>query len=363
MTLERVILTTGGTCGHIFPALAVATALREYNKGIRLLFMGGPGPEGELARKHGLDFLELPASGIMGKGVTGVLAGLGWLGTGIPKALYEVRRFQPDAVIGFGGYAGFCPVLAARILGVPTAVHEQNSVPGMTNKVLGRMVRRVFLSFPDTLGAFPPEKTYLTGNPVRPEIFKAGDRRHGRTPGKRLLIFGGSQGARPINDAVIEALPKFMEAGIDLVHQTGRIDFSRVRAAYEAAGADPAQVREFIEDMGTEYAACDLVVCRSGASTVFEIAAAGVPAIFVPFPQATHDHQTMNARAMADLGASMLLPQSGLSGAALADRALELLTDRKRLASMETAAQGMARRFAARDIVAGLAVMAGGQEI
>jgi UDP-N-acetylglucosamine--N-acetylmuramyl-(pentapeptide) pyrophosphoryl-undecaprenol N-acetylglucosamine transferase len=359
MSLNRVVLTTGGTCGHIFPALAVATALREYNKGVRILFMGGPGPEGGLAREHGLEFLELPASGIMGKGIPGALSGLGWLGTGIPKALYEVWRFRPDAVVGFGGYAGFCPVLAARILGIPTAVHEQNSVPGVTNKVLGRMVKRIFLSFPDTLGVFPGGKTYLTGNPVRPEIFKAGERRRGRIPGKRLLVFGGSQGARPINDAVIEALPRLMEAGITLVHQAGKIDFSRVRAAYGAAGADPAQVREFIDDMGAEYAACDLAVCRSGASTVFEIAAAGVPAIFVPFPQATHDHQTMNARAMSDVGAAVLLPQRDLSGARLADRALELLADRGRLESMETAARGMASQYAARDIVAGLAAMSG----
>jgi UDP-N-acetylglucosamine--N-acetylmuramyl-(pentapeptide) pyrophosphoryl-undecaprenol N-acetylglucosamine transferase len=359
MTLNRVILTTGGTCGHIFPALAVATALREYNKGARILFMGGPGPEGDLARRHGLEFLELPASGIMGRGVGGALSGLGWLGKGIPKALYEVWRFRPDAVIGFGGYAGFCPVLAARILGIPTAVHEQNSVPGMTNKVLGRMVKRIFLSFPDTLRAFPSDKTFLTGNPVRTEIFKAGERRRGRLPGKRLFVFGGGQGARPINDAVIEALPRLMEAGVSLVHQAGRIDFSRVRAAYEAAGADPAQVREFIDDMGAEYAACDLVVCRSGASTVFEIAAAGAPAVFVPFPQATHDHQTMNARAMSDIGAAVLLPQSGLSGATLADRVLELLADRGRLESMETAAGTMARQHAARDIVAGLAALSG----
>ncbi|WWX22475.1 undecaprenyldiphospho-muramoylpentapeptide beta-N-acetylglucosaminyltransferase [Pseudodesulfovibrio methanolicus] len=359
MSLNRVVLTTGGTCGHIFPALAVATALREYNKGVRILFMGGPGVEGELARRHGLEFLELPASGVMGRGVPGVLSGLGWLGTGIPKALYEVWRFRPEAVIGFGGYAGFCPVLAARILGIPTAVHEQNSVPGVTNKVLGKMVKRIFLSFPDTMGVFPADKTFLTGNPVRPEIFKAGERRRGRTAGKRLFVFGGSQGARPINDAVIEALPQLMEAGVELVHQAGRIDFSRVRAAYRAAGADPAQVREFIDDMGAEYAACDLVICRSGASTVFEIAAAGAPAIFVPFPQATHDHQTMNARAMSDIGAAVLLPQSGLSGASLADRVLELLADRGRLESMETAAKGMASQYAARDIVAGLAAIAG----
>ena len=359
MTLNRVVLTTGGTCGHIFPALAVATALKLRNHGVETLFMGGPGPEGELARRHGLEFLELPASGVMGRGITGALSGLGWLGTGIPKALYAVWRFKPDAVIGFGGYAGFCPVLAGRLLGIPTAVHEQNSVPGVTNKVLGKLVNRVFLSFPDAMHVFPADKTFLTGNPVRPEIFKVGERRRGRLPGKRLFVFGGSQGARPINDAIIEALPRFMEAGITLVHQAGRIDFTRVRAAYQAAGADPEQVREFIDDMGAEYAACDLVVCRAGASTVFEIAAAGAPAIFVPFPQATHDHQTMNARAMSNIGAAELLPQSELTGASLAGRVFGLLDDRERLNAMEAAARGMARAHAAEDIVAGLEALAG----
>ena len=354
MSLNRVILTTGGTCGHIFPALAVATALSLRNRGIQILFMGGPGPEGDMARKHGLEFLELPASGIMGRGITGVLSGLGWLGTGIPKGLVQVWRFRPDAVIGFGGYASFCPVLAARILNIPTAVHEQNSVPGVANKVLGKLVRRVFLSFPDTLGVFPAHKTYLTGNPVRAEIFKAATRRRGRVQGKRVLIFGGSQGAKPINDAVINALPAFMEAGVTLVHQTGRADFSRVRAAYQAAGADPAQVREFIEDMGTEYATCDLTICRAGASTVFEVAAAGVPAIFVPFPQATHDHQTMNAKAMSDIGAARLLPQSSLTGEELARTVTGLLADRDQLTRMEEAARGLARKHAAADIVAGL---------
>jgi len=354
MTLDRVILTTGGTGGHIFPALAVATELALRNKGVDIMFMGGPGPEGDMARKHGLKFQELPASGIMGRGVPGILSGLGWLGTGIPKAMAAVWAFKPDAVIGFGGYAGFCPVLAAKLLGIPTAVHEQNSVPGVANKVLGKLVKRIFLSFPDTLGAFPSYTTYLTGNPVRPEIIKAEVRRRGRMPGKRVLVLGGSQGARPINDAVIPALPKLVESGITLVHQTGKADYARVRAAYEVAGADTTQVREFIEDMGTEYATCDLAVCRAGASTVFEIAAAGVPAIFVPFPQATHDHQTMNAKAMVDLGAAELIPQSVLTGDGLAGAVGRLLDDTGRLSTMEEAARGFAKPTAAADIVAGL---------
>ncbi|BDQ33701.1 undecaprenyldiphospho-muramoylpentapeptide beta-N-acetylglucosaminyltransferase [Pseudodesulfovibrio portus] len=354
MILNRVILTTGGTGGHIFPALATATELTLRNKGVDILFMGGPGVEGDMARKHGLRFLELPASGIMGRGIPGVLSGLGWLGTGVPKALAAVWGFKPDAVIGFGGYAGFCPVLAARILGIPTAIHEQNSVPGVANKMLGKVVKRIFLSFPDRLRVFPAHKTYLTGNPVRQEILQAAKRRRGRATGRRVLVLGGSQGARPVNDAIIEALPRFMEAGIRLVHQAGRTDYVRVRAAYEAAGADPAQVREFIEDIGAEYALCDLAVCRAGASTVFEIAAAGVPAIFVPFPQATHDHQTMNAKAMADLGAAELIPQPALTGEGLFRAVNRLLGDAERLSAMEEAARGFAKPAAAADIVAGL---------
>ncbi len=358
MTLKKVILTTGGTGGHIFPALAVAGELKKRNPDVKILFMGGSGPEGELARKHGLEFLELPAKGIMGRGLSGLVTGVGWLGKGVPKAVNAVRKFGPDVVIGFGGYAGFCPVLAACLLGIPSAIHEQNSVPGVTNKILGKMVKRIFLSFPDTLSVFSSAKVVLTGNPVRSGIIKAAEKREGRTTGKRILVLGGSQGARPINDAIIEALPVLMEAGVELVHQAGRLDFQRVRASYETTKADPAQVKEFIEDMGTEYAACDLAICRSGATTVFEIAAAGVPAIFVPFPQATHDHQTMNATAMSDIGAAQLLPQEDLTGEGLAATALELLGNPARLNDMKNAARSFAKEFAATDIAAGLEAIA-----
>jgi len=358
MSMKRIILTTGGTGGHIFPALAVADELRRRNPGIDLLFMGGAGPEGDLARKHGIAFQELPAKGIMGKGLSGMLSGLGWLGAGIPKAMGAVKRFGPDAVIGFGGYAGFCPVLAAALLGIPTAVHEQNSVPGVTNKVLGKIVRKIFLSFPDTLGVFPAAKTILTGNPVRASIIKAAKKRKGRTIGKRVLILGGSQGARPINDAVIAGLPKFAEAGVTLVHQAGKADYQRVRASYETAKVAPEQVRNFIEDMDTEYANADLAICRAGATTVFEIAAAGVPAVFVPFPQATHDHQTMNAKAMSDIGAAQLIAQRDLSGDRLADAAIDLLGNSGQLEDMEKAARGFAKKHAAADIAAGLEALA-----
>ncbi|WP_419786886.1 undecaprenyldiphospho-muramoylpentapeptide beta-N-acetylglucosaminyltransferase [Pseudodesulfovibrio sp.] len=358
MTLNKVILSTGGTGGHIFPALAVARELQERHPGVEILFLGGSGPEGDLARRHGLQFRELPAKGIMGRGLSGMLSGLGWLGKGLPQAMGAVHRFKPDAAIGFGGYAGFCPILAARLLGVPTAVHEQNSVPGVTNKVLGKLVKRIFLSFPDTGSVFPAHKCVITGNPVRRQIVDAAQAREGRAHGRRLLVLGGSQGARPVNDAVIAALPQLMAAGVTLVHQAGKADFDRVRASYETAGADPSQVHGFIEDMAAEYARADLALCRAGATTVFEVAAAGVPAIFVPFPQATHDHQTKNAKAMATLGAAVLLPQAELTGERLAKEILSLLDAPAELNKMESAARGFARERAAADIAAGLEALA-----
>ncbi|MDD3312615.1 undecaprenyldiphospho-muramoylpentapeptide beta-N-acetylglucosaminyltransferase [Pseudodesulfovibrio sp.] len=358
MTLSRVILSTGGTGGHIFPALAVAQELRDRNPGVDILFMGGSGPEGELATRHGLKFQALPARGIIGRGVSGLLSGLGWLGLGLPRAMAAVLRFRPDAAIGFGGYAGFCPILAARLLFVPTAVHEQNSVPGVTNRVLGKLVKRIFLSFPDTGSAFPARKCVITGNPVRRAIADAAEARKERVRGRLLLVLGGSQGARPVNDAVIAALPALMAAGVTLVHQAGKADFQRVRASYEAAGADPSQVRDFIEDMAAEYARADLALCRAGATTVFEVAAAGVPAIFVPFPQATHDHQTRNAKAMAALGAAVLLPQAKLAEGRLAEEIAALLGDGTRLDDMEQAARGFARKRAAADIAQGLEALA-----
>ncbi|WP_324352471.1 glycosyltransferase, partial [Desulfovibrio sp.] len=193
------MITTGGTGGHIFPALAVAGEILKRHPRCGVIFLGGPGPEGELARKAGLEFRELPAKGIVGRGLKGLFAST-WLVGGLCKALAALRSFRPQAVIGFGGYAGFCPVLAARILGIPTAVHEQNSVPGVTNRILGKVARRIFLSFPDRAGAFPAAKTRLTGNPVRPEIAAVGAAAP-RAQGRNLLVLGGSQGARAVNDA------------------------------------------------------------------------------------------------------------------------------------------------------------------
>ena len=348
--ISRLVVTTGGTGGHIFPALAVAAEVRRRNPKAEVLFLGASGPEGDLARRSGLQFQELPASGVLGKGVKSLLAVV-WVSRGAILATRALRRFQPQVVIGFGGYAGFCPVLAAALLRIPCAVHEQNSVPGVTNRVLGKLVGRVFVSFDDRFGNFPAVKVTRTGNPVRAEIAAAPRR---EDLGRNLLVLGGSQGAKALNDAVIEALPELLAARVNLLHQAGRADEERIKSAYRKAGADESCVHGFIEDMAGAYAWADLALCRAGASTVFELAATGTPSILVPFPFAAHDHQRVNARHLSDLGAAMLLDQRELSAQALAEIVPALLGDTAKLAAMGRSARTFARPDAAAKIVDGL---------
>jgi UDP-N-acetylglucosamine--N-acetylmuramyl-(pentapeptide) pyrophosphoryl-undecaprenol N-acetylglucosamine transferase len=350
-TISRLVVSTGGTGGHIFPALSVAAEVKRRNPEAHVLFLGGHGPEAELAKKAGLEFKTLPASGVLGKGAKSLLS-IVWVSQGVILATRALRRFEPEAVIGFGGYAGFCPVLAAALLRIPTAVHEQNSVPGVTNRILGKLVRRVFVSFDDRLGNFPAVKVSLTGNPVRAEIATVkrehlGDRRN-------LLVLGGSQGAKALNEAVVAALPQLMAARVNILHQTGAADETRIRAAYAKAGADPTNVFGFIEGMAGAYAWADLALCRAGASTVFELAATGTPSVLVPFPFAAHDHQRVNARQLADLGAAVMLDQDDLSAQALAELVPGILGDTARLASMSRAARTFSRPDAAALIVDGL---------
>lgn len=348
--LSRLVVTTGGTGGHIFPALSVAAEVRRRDPEARVLFLGGSGPEGELARKAGLSFEALPASGVLGKGVKALLATV-WVGRSVILATRALRRFGPQAVIGFGGYAGFCPVLAAALLGIPTAVHEQNSVPGVTNRILGKLARSVFVSFEDHHKHFPPAKTVRTGNPVRAEI-NAVDRTPGS--GRNLLVLGGSQGAKALSDLVVVALPQLLAGRVNILHQAGRTDQERVRAAYRANGADDACVHGFVEDMAGAYAWADLALCRSGASTIFELAATGTPSVLVPFPFAAHDHQRVNAKSLEALGAAILAEQKDLNGESLADLVLGLFGDASRLSTMGRAAKDFARPDAAASIVDGL---------
>ncbi len=309
--MRRVLLTTGGTGGHIFPALAVAGELRRQDPDIEILFAGSLyGPERRLAGQAGLRFEGLPVRGVLGRGLRALQA-LGGFALAVPRALRLVRRFRPDACAGFGGYAAFAPLLAARLLGVPCVLHEQNALAGVTNRLLARFCDRVCVSLPGTKG-FGKRPLTVTGNPVRRAIAELGGNPRG--PSRRhLLVVGGSQGAHALNERICGLLPWLKDRGISLRLQTGTADEARARAACAAAGLDPGQATAFIDDMASAYAWADLVLCRAGASTVAELCAAGLPAILVPFPHAAHDHQTWNARNLARAGAARLVPQSELS--------------------------------------------------
>ncbi len=375
--MRRIILTTGGTGGHIFPALAVAEEITRRHPKARILFMGGQyGPEADLAARAGLEYVGLPVRGVLGRGLRAVAAA-GAMGLGVWRAVSVVRRFDPDMVVGFGGYAAFAGVLAARLCGRPAAIHEQNAIPGLTNRLLGRVVQRVFLSLPDTAGAFPARRCVATGNPVRAAIVAAGtaaaaenDKALRSAHSRRLLVMGGSLGARAINEAVVAALPALRDAGVDLWHQTGVADWERVRAGYKQAGISEARVEAFIDDVASAYTWADLVLCRAGATSVAELAVAGKPSVLVPFPFATHNHQWHNARHIADAGAAQVVEQKDIVPGAdgkpavtsvSLDRVLvELLADRQRLADMSRAARSMGRPQAAAAVVDGMeAILAG----
>ena len=397
--MERVILTTGGTGGHIFPALAIAEEVRRrYPKAV-LLFMGGQyGQEADLAVKAGLDFMGLPVRGVMGRGIKGVGAAFA-MGRGVLTALGAIRKMKPQLVVGFGGYAAFAGVLAARIAGVRTAVHEQNSYPGMSNRLLGKVVDRVFLSMPDNAGFFNPDKTVLVGNPVRADINALNEKGHKRfgpgahenglpeqgfdggdgSPGSsgvnnigareveqesplpsrrapHLLVLGGSLGARAVNDGMIAAIGRLLETDMEIRHQTGQADYERVRAAYQQVKAGHVRVEPFITDMAKAYSWADLVFCRAGASTLAEVTAAGLPAVLAPFPGAAQDHQRHNARFLEKQGGAIIMEQEQFlhNYNALADILIDVLRDKARLEAMAACSFAAAKPHAARDLVDGL---------
>lgn len=315
MTQRCALIMAGGTGGHIFPGLAVAQALRD--KGWRVHWLGAPNSmESRLVPQRGFALETVDFSGVRGKGLkTLVLLPLRLL-RAFAQSLQVLRRVQPDVVVGLGGYITFPAGLMAAVLRKPLVLHEQNSVAGMANKVLAVVAARVFTAFPQVLA-----KGQWVGNPLRAEFLtQAGPeaRFAGRTGPLRVLVVGGSLGARALNTVVPQALALIPAAQRPVVtHQSGEKQIDELRANYAAAGVQ-ATLTPFIDNTAQAFADADLVVCRAGASTVTELAAVGAAAVFVPFPAAVDDHQTHNARFLVDQGAGWLLPQSEMTPLALA---------------------------------------------
>jgi UDP-N-acetylglucosamine--N-acetylmuramyl-(pentapeptide) pyrophosphoryl-undecaprenol N-acetylglucosamine transferase len=340
----------GGTGGHVFPALAVGEALRV--RGVDVFWIGThAGMEARLVPERGFEMEWIGIEGLRGKGFRQLLAAPWKLASALREAGAILKRRAPQAVLGMGGFVSGPGGLAARVQGRALVIQEQNSVPGMTNQWLSRIADRVFEAFP---GSFPERRgAVASGNPVRPEIIALAppaQRFAGRSAPLRLLVLGGSLGAQALNETVPRALALLSGGLRPMVrHQAGERTLAVAQQAYADAGVE-AEITAFIDDMAEAYAWADLVLCRSGALTVSELAVAGLPAIFVPFPYAVDDHQVGNARYLTDAGAARLIIQRDLTPERLADELSELLADPARRLAMATAGRAKAKTDAAERI-------------
>jgi UDP-N-acetylglucosamine--N-acetylmuramyl-(pentapeptide) pyrophosphoryl-undecaprenol N-acetylglucosamine transferase len=345
---RTILIMAGGTGGHVFPALAVAEEMRD--RGWNVVWLGAEGGmETTLVPKHGFALETIRFRGVRGKGP------LRWalLPAALLVAFWQsarvIFRVRPDVVLGMGGFAAFPGGMMASFLDRPFAIHEQNAIPGLANKVLARVADRVYAAFPEAF-----RKSEWSGNPVRAEIAAVAtpaERFAGRTGPLRLFVVGGSLGAQALNAAVPQALALLPEAERPSVtHQAGVKHIDALKQHYEKAGVT-GELLPFVDDMARRYAEADLVVCRSGATTVAELACAGVAGVLVPFPFATDDHQTANAKFLSDRGAAVLVPQSELTPERLA--AMFRSLDRRQLQEMATKARQLAKPDAARVVAEG----------
>ncbi|HEX2271564.1 MAG TPA: undecaprenyldiphospho-muramoylpentapeptide beta-N-acetylglucosaminyltransferase [Pyrinomonadaceae bacterium] len=349
----KVLIAAGGTGGHIYPGIAVAQEIMRRDAGSKVRFVGtARGLETRLVPQAGFELSLIDSAGLKNLGRMAQMRGLVLLPRSFLSAWSLIRKFRPEVVVGAGGYVSGPVVLMAALTNRPTLVMESNALPGMTNRVLARFVDRAAVSFEQALPYFRG-KGIVTGNPVRREFFEIPPKQ--REPGKlSLLIFGGSQGARAINEGMIAALPALesLRTALRIKHQTGPADFEKVKAAYVAAGWEQqADVRSYIDNMMADFAAADLVICRAGATTTAELIAAGKASIMIPFPFAADDHQRKNAEALEAAGASRMILQQDLSGQRLAAEIGKLVNAPQELDRMEEASRKLAHGDAAVSVV------------
>jgi len=351
--MMRVLIAAGGTGGHIYPAIAVAKEMMNRDSGSVIRFVGtARGLETRLVPQAGFELSLIESAGLKNVGLGARLRGLALLPKSFLAARRLIRKFRPDVVVGAGGYVSGPVLLTAALMRLPTLVMDSNALPGWTNRVLARFVDKAAVSFEEALPHFRG-KAVLTGNPVRAEFFEIPERR--QDPQRiSLLVFGGSQGARAINEAMIAALPQLnsQKDALRVTHQTGEADYEKVRRGYEAAGwSENARVQRYIDDMVTEFATADLIVCRAGATTSAELVAAGKAAIMIPFPLAADDHQRKNAEALQSAGAARMVLQAELNGERLATEIASLIERPDEISTMEAASRKLARRDAAKATV------------
>jgi len=348
----RLLVAGGGTGGHVFPGIALAEEVVTRHPANDVIFVGtARGLEATIVPKEGFPIELIDVKGLKGKGLLQTLKNLLLLPLAFVQSARILRRWRPDVVVGVGGYASGPVVLVAWLLRIPTAVQEQNAIPGFTNRVLGRFAKAAFTAFPEAARHFPRRKVYQLGNPIRRQLMENYMRPEAEHETPRLLVFGGSQGAHALNMRVVEALPHLADLRdhLRITHQTGAKDRVQVEKGYAACGFAP-DVREFITDMSGAYAEADLVVCRAGAMALAELTVCKKPSILVPFPAAADNHQFHNAMSLVDAGAAVMIEERGLTGEVLAREIRAILGDPGRRERMARAAGRLGSPQAAKEI-------------
>ena len=353
----KVLIAAGGTGGHIYPGIAVANEIMRRNEASEVLFVGtSRGLEKRIVPENGYQLSLINSAGLKNVGIVGKIKGLSFLPISFFEAARILRDFRPDVVVGAGGYVSGPVLLMASMMRFPTLVMDSNALPGFTNRQLARFVDKAALTFDEAIPFFG-SKGIVTGNPVRKEFFQVP--RKPRGPKTNILVFGGSQGARAINNAMMHALPLLESRASELriVHQTGEADFEKTRETYSRSRIDDHDVRPFISNMFVEFGNADIVICRAGATTCAELAAAGKASIMIPLPTAADDHQRKNAEAFERAGAARMLVQAELSGEKLANTVAELIGSPDAIGAMEEAARKLGRAEAAEatvDLIEGM---------
>lgn len=354
----KVLIAAGGTGGHIYPGIAVAKEILRRDEKSEVLFVGtARGLETKIVPDNGFQLTLINSAGLKNVGFVGKLKGMMILPQSFLEARTIIKEFKPDAVVGAGGYVSGPVLLTASLMRVPTLVMDSNALPGFTNRRLAPFVTKAALTFNEAVGYFG-KKGIVTGNPVRREFFEITPKK--RTEKFNVLIFGGSQGARAINNAMADALDKLPKEKMQVTHQTGEFDFEKIKELYVRAGWETADVRPYISDMVTEFAKADLVICRAGATTCAELSAAGKAGLMIPLPTAADDHQRKNAEALEKAGAARMILQRDLNGESLANEILSLINAPEKIGAMEQSAKALARKDAAEvtvDLIENLSVV------
>ncbi len=349
----KIVIAGGGTGGHVFPAVAIAGEFLERSNVSDVLFIGTEkGLEARVLRDMGFTLRTINVEGVKGRGAAGMIGSLLKIPGSIAQSVSIIRDFRPDIVLGVGGYASGPAVIAAHFMGIKTTIAEQNALPGFTNRILGRFVDKIFLSFPDTGNWFADSKVVVTGNPVRREFARGVKKSRKEGNSFSILIFGGSQGARTINRAVVESMKYLgdMRGSLAITHQTGKEDFDEVSAAYCDRGVN-AEVHPFITDMSSAYEVADLLICRAGATSIAEITATGKASVLIPYPFAVGGHQELNARVLANAGAAEMILEDRLDGRTLAGIVRRLAGSPETIGRMEKESEKMGNVKAAEYIV------------